>query len=335
MDNEAYFTSATNHSSDIVHDNSTIPVSTLVAITICITGVFCNSMVIVVILLGSLRSSVFMNLLMALAASEMLYLMVNINNQNGIFGKIHFGPSLLHCRISVYILFGSGIISSWITVLISVERFIAVFFPFKVHMYCTKTKTYAALLGLTIIVSITLAPIFVMCSVSITNEKIYFCDAETKDDLKTMIFIIIIDVIYSIIPFTIITTLNILIIKKVKLQLAFRAQSQGQKLTQAVSTKNNGLVFMTVAVFVVFGLTSFPNTIILIVHHLCHYFKAGNCELGTFNLLQYSFMLENINHSVNFFLYCLTGSVFRETLYKLFQCRKRKPVNCCRHNLEA
>ena len=329
MNNQTEFISSfNNESSDIVDHDITVPVSTIVTVTMCIVGIFGNSLVIAVVLLGSLRSSVFMNLLMALAISEILYLLGNINNGVGIFGRIYFGPSLLHCRINYYIMFGSGIVSAWITVLISVERYIAVFVPFKVHFYCTKTKTWALILGLTILVCMGLIPIFYVCSVSMINRKIFSCNIDSDNDLNNMISIILLSMICSIIPFTIITILNILIIKKVKLQLAFRAQTEDQQHAKTVSTKNNALVYIMVSVFAVFAVTSFPGAILTTVSYMCQYFKAGYCIFLDTDVLLYSYMLEYINHSTNFFLYCITGSVFRQTLINLCKCKESKAASC-------
>ena len=34
--------------------------------------------------------------------------------------------------------------------------------------------------------------------------------------------------------------------------------------------------------------------------------------------------LDDMNHAINFILYCVTGTVFRQTLVKMFQSRKKK-----------
>ena len=132
--------------------------TTIVTVTVCSAGMLANNLIILVVLFGYLQKSVFINLLMMLAISENFYLLTIIENQRGIFGKILVSPSVLHCRLNVFFAYVSGTASSWITVLISLERFIAVFFPLKVHFYCTKKRTYKTVLFIFALASMASAP---------------------------------------------------------------------------------------------------------------------------------------------------------------------------------
>ena len=117
---------------------SPMAVLTINTVTVCSIGILANLLVILVIMLSSLRNSVFINLIMSLAIFDIIYLSAVINSGRGIFGQMLLKPSLLHCRFNSFVLSIGGFGSSWVTVFISVERYIAVFFyPFKVHIYCT------------------------------------------------------------------------------------------------------------------------------------------------------------------------------------------------------
>ena len=135
-----------------------MPAMTIEFIIICSLGILENSLIIAVIVFTSLMTSVFMNLVMMLAISDNLCLLTQLNAQPDIFGSI-ITPTLLHCRLTIYNIYTSSILSSWITVLIAVERYIAVAFPLKVHVYCTKTRTYLTLLLIVVLTCIGLAPI--------------------------------------------------------------------------------------------------------------------------------------------------------------------------------
>ena len=142
------------------------PASTLVTVTVCTFGILANVLVIFTILFSSLRTSVIMNLIMSLAKFDSIYQMLIINVQRGLFGRLFIQPSLLYCRLMFFSLYISGMLSSWVTVLISLERYIAICHPFKVHIYCTKNHTYFAIIALVTISSTGCIPFFYTCSVT-------------------------------------------------------------------------------------------------------------------------------------------------------------------------
>ena len=299
---------------------SPFPVWTIVRATTCNFGILANFLVIFIILFSSLRTSVFMNLIMSLAISDSLYLMSVMNSQRGLFGQSSIGPSLLHCRVNMYFLYVSGIVSSWVTVLISLERYIAIFYPFKVHIYCTKKRTYLAIITLIMIVCIGCIPTFYSCNVKWLDQQPQ-CQTSGNNAFNDFIFKCTVLPFYSIVPFLFIAILNTLILRKVKDQNAFR--SQGQHSNQNSSTYNSSLIVMMVCVCLIFAITSFPATFFVILSDSCKINSFAFCTLNDKWLYYVGFMLENINHGINFFLYCITGSVFRFALLNVFKCKKK------------
>ena len=100
-------------------------------------GFVTNILVIIVILCGSLRHSIFMSLLVVLAITDNLTLLASNLVQPGVFGHL-FGPAVTVCRIFSFLMLSCGTMSSWTVVLVSVERYIAIFYPLKVHLYTEK-----------------------------------------------------------------------------------------------------------------------------------------------------------------------------------------------------
>ena len=295
---------------------------TIVTATVCSLGIISNSLVIAVIVLSSLKNSVFMTLVMTLAISEILYLVTIINIQIGIFGNVFIDPSLLHCRLNLYFMFVSGLVSSWITVLISLERVVAVFFPLKVHIYCSKRKTYSVLVTLFIIVSGIVVPIFGTCSVT-TRDGRPICRTAGLNAKNDMIFILFIYSAYSILPFCIITVSNILSAVKIKSKRAFWSHSQGQRSSHRISRNQASPQSMMVAISIVFMVTSFPGSLLAILRYSCPFIQGLNCKVIHGPLSQLAFSLDYINHCVNFFLYCVTGSTFRNALFHMVRCKRR------------
>ena len=322
LDNEILYNSslmAFNHS-NAVHDSS-VSVSIWLVLTArdCSIGILANSFVIVVIMFSTLRRSTFMNLLMSLAIFDIIYLLILITTEIPIW-DISTDPFLLHCRIMLFTLCVSGEVSSWIAVLISLERYIAIYYPFKVHTCCTKKTNFIIILSLTVLASIGLIPIFYTHSVKFLDER-QIC-VFIVEDSTTMIFQCIANMLYCPVPLLFIIFLNVKIIRKLKAQTLFRMRSQGEGSKQASSVNNKSLVAMMISVSFIFAVTTFPTVVLLVVQFSCTFIQGSTCLSHW--LLELSFLLNNVNHSVNFFVYCLSGSVFRLALINLFKCKMRE-----------
>ena len=302
---------------------SPVPLSTIVTVAACGFGILANFLVLLVIIMSPLRNSVFMNLIMFLAIFDTIFLFSVINIQRGIFGEILIRPSLLYCRFNIFFNFVTSIVSSWITVLISFERYISIFYSFKVHIYCTKKRMLVAVFTITILACASQIPLFFTCSMVFIGQRPR-CLSFISDTWSDTISIFFLLIIYSIIPLVIITVLNVFLIRKVQVQGAFRARSQGQHSVSISSTKNVSLFAMMVSLCVFFAVTSLPASIISTVNHLCKFTTGSRCVVIGGWIYRIPFMLNDVNHGVNFFLYCLAGSVFRQALFQLFKCKCAK-----------
>ena len=255
---------------------SPIPVWTLVRVIVCSIGILANSLVVFVVLHGSLRKSIFMNLLMILAIFDSLFLMGVIYIRKEIFGQISFGPSILHCSVSMFLLSVTGIASSWVTVLISLERFIALYYPFKVKIYCTKTRTYVAIIILTILACLFSLPYFYITDVVSSNQE-HKC-RNTFTTVSALVFKCSSHILYSILPFTVIAILNILMIKKLQVQKVFRLKSQESNGVQANPRNNKSLLVMMVYVCLVFMVTTVPGAMLMLVNFSFCMWQDEDCR---------------------------------------------------------
>ena len=296
-----------------------LPVWTITALTFCSVGILANSLIICVIIFSSLRTSVFMNLLMILGFFDILFLLTVIDLQPGLFGHL-FHPSEVHCSLNNYLRLICGLVSSWVTVFLTLERFVVIYFPFKVHIYCTKAKTCATVIVLTILSCFCLVPSFYFSTVGLSDPG-PTCKINLKGNLQ-MIFMLSLVFVYNIVPALLIVVLNISIMRKLKLQRAFRLRS----VQYSKSLNNASQVTIMVCVCSIFVSTSIPATIVIFA------FYSTGCSISFPEwLFHCSYLLDNINHSLNFFLYCLTGSVFRQALFKLFSCKDKESKECHVH----
>ena len=298
---------------------SPISAWTLVRVIVCSIGILANSLVIFVVLHGSLWKSIFMNLLMILAIFDSLLLMAVIYIRKEIFGKISVGPSILHCSVSMFLLSVTSIASSWVTVLITLERFIAIYYPFKIKIYCTKSRTFVAVIILNILACLFSLPYFYITDVVSSNQE-HKC-RNTFTNVPALVFGCSRYILYSILPFTVIAILNILMIKKLQVQKAFRLKSQGRNGVQTTSAYNKSLLVMMVYVCSVFIVTTVPGAILMLVNFSFCMWQDEDCRFFGGWVINLVYMLDDINHSVNFLLYLVTGSVFRRAFFQSFRCK--------------
>ena len=288
-----------------------LPPWTITALTICSVGILANSLIILVIIFSSLRTSVFMNLLMILGIFDILFLLTVIDIQPGLFGQL-ITPSEVHCNFNNYFRYVCSVVSSWVTVFLTLERFIVIHFPFKVYKYCTMKRTYKTVIALTILSCFCLVPSLYVSKLDF-SDKGPICTINWDGNLR-MIFMFLLVFFYSIVPSLFIVFLNISMMRKLKMQESFRLSS----LQHSRTLKNTSNVIM-VCVCCIFVSTSIPATIVVFA-----YYSTGCSNSFPRWLFYSSYLLDDINHSVNFFLYCLTGSIFRHALFKLFSCKDKE-----------
>ena len=225
-----------------------------------------------------------------------------------------------------FLMLSCGMMSSGLVVLVSVERYIAIFYPFKVNFYLT-LKRINILISCLILITGMSKVYYLLTSYIITYNGNPVCILEGNDMENNLIFSILNGLLYSFIPFCIITTLNLLILKKLKSQKRFDGRSR--QLPTLSTTRVNMLVPMMFAISIVFVVTTIPISILTIV--TCVFRVIGHDGDGNDNwVFLLAVGLVNLNHIVNFFLYCVTGSVFRGALLALFKCKKNNSLGKCK-----
>ena len=95
------------------------------------------------------------------------------------------------------------------------ERYIALYYPFKVHIYCTIMHTSFGIIALKIVTCISCIPCFYSCSIR-WLDGMHVCRTFGENSKHIIISMSIILALYSIVPFILITTLNILMMRKIQ-----------------------------------------------------------------------------------------------------------------------
>ena len=315
------FTLGTNGSDLLLANDTFLSVFSPItwgSVFISAIGTVANALTIIVILSSQLKTSVFMNVLVVLAIADNLRLWSVLCTREGIFGLFDVGDSLTLCRFFIFIQYTFNTMSSWLVILISLERFIALYYVFKVHIWCTMKRIYTGMLVIFLISSLTSVYYFDACTVKLGGIGKPVCvDRGTNPPINRVRLYMSV-LLYIIIPFCIITILNTFITVKIMKQKKFRAKSSSNITTQS-SSQGKALIAMMIGTSVVFAVTCFPKIIFMIAGSGCRQQRSTFCAI----FAPLTMVLDDLNHSVNFFIYCLSGTVFRRTLIQLFR-RKRK-----------
>ena len=247
--------------------------------------------------------------------------------------------SAIACKIHVWLLYTFLGLSSWIIMALTMERVLATWWPFKIRRICTRTCGIAVV-ATTVIFLLTVNSHFVYGIVNKTNtdgngtvvkvEKCVPIHAGYIEFLQK-VWTIIDLLIVCLIPFSVILVGNICIIAKLVRRQRRLSSINETSIRRTSSTRNNGsissLTAMLLVLSTVFLLTTLPTGVIMYISdnywtHDSDPETLANQQLwwAVSNMLMYT------NNSVNFLLYCLSGSRFRKEARRLFcACNKEGP----------
>ena len=217
------------------------------------------------------------------------------------------------CKVLTFFGFVSSDFAVWLIVAVTVERYIAVCHPLKASRMCnTRRALSVIILILLIIMGIN---IHFLWTVSIKyfdelGENVSRCDGAP-------IWPWIDGVIYSFLPFLVITVLNILIIRQVVVARRTRVLMAGQREGPTTPDSGYKITVMLLTISFAFLITTLPSSVCMIIGALMKH-QTDPVDISRYVLAQtITEHLMYVNHSMNFFLYCATGQKFRFELFRL------------------
>ncbi|XP_033724921.1 probable G-protein coupled receptor 139 [Pecten maximus] len=229
------------------------------------------------------------------------------------------------CSAKYALVFVFSQFSSWIIVAVTVDRFIAVCFPFKVTEYCTRRRTAMTSLFLFLII----------CGINFPNicfkwenDECVYPEITFEYCLQYSIMIDL--MVYFVAPVSLICVLNIITLRMLYGALKRRRRlvnrdpkndSDGPNITDEDSTKQT--IAMLLVVSGVYVITSLPmayGSMIVLMEGAQHSTDADTYLVNV--ILELS---NTINHSTNFILYGISGSTFRQKLFQMLRtCLRRQ-----------
>lgn len=238
------------------------------------------------------------------------------------FEMLHFSDAT--CKLFTFLTYFSLHMSAWLIVAVTVERFIVVWFPLKATSICSAKRAKLTTLGLGIGFFLLNAHLFWTADL-ITDPK---SGQKTCAMLQNNQFLYkevipwVHLTLYSFIPFVSLLVFNILIVVSLikHRQIITSQMTRADKRTRY---NHRRLAITLLCISFVWIITTTPSALYTVlplkrdtVKEIAHFFLI--------KVICYIFMY--INHSINFFLYCITGQAFRREFMKLVcrACRKRR-----------
>jgi hypothetical protein len=287
--------------------------------TIGLLGLVGNIIAVVVLSRPQMKSSINV-ILIGLASADSILIVTSIlmfglpavngyNNSLFSYYRFHVFPYITPFVYPVGMIAQTG--SVYLTLCVTVERYVAVCLPLKARSICTYTRACAYVTVIAVLSSLYNLPRFW----EVTWKTVYYRgynETETivaptslRDDgvyigvYMTCLYL----VVMYIVPFISLAVFNLWIYLEVR-----RANSERARLTRQ-QQKEIGLATMLMVVVFVF----FVCNILALVVNILEVFDINVMELNnTSNLLV------TLNSSVNFIIYCIFGDKFKRIFLRLF-----------------
>ena len=225
------------------------------------------------------------------------------------------------CKLHPFLLYALNQFQAWLLVIVAIERLIAVFLPHHSKRLCTKTTAAVSLIVNAVLV-VALNAHFLWTNqyirIRFVDHMIAYCtpfDAH-NDNFRRAIWPWIDFVAFSLMPFGILISSNVAILQRV-LRSQYAHRKSGH--VHGNATKMTSMTAILIVVTFTFFVTTAPISIYLIQNDTMRGESTSNdgVKWVAFNLLTYT------NNTINFLLYCVSGSRFRKELVSMFRRKNR------------
>lgn len=283
-------------------------------------GLLGNALSVLVLSRPQMRSSINC-LLVGLAACDTVLILTSVL----LFGLTAVFPYTGHLRYYYYhvcphitplaypIANAAQTMSVYLTLIVTVERWVAVCHPFRAKALCTSSRARWYVLGTAAFAFAYNAPKFFEAEVieSVADGELVYCvtaDLQFRTESYIVVYIhSLYMIVMYIVPFSALAALNACIVRQVR-----RAQAERARLSR-VQRRELGLATMLLVVVLVFFLC---NLLPLVTNSFEVFYGDQFDKLDP--LVKTSNLLVTINSSVNFVIYVIFGEKFKRVFLKMF-----------------
>nr|AKQ63053.1 orphan G-protein coupled receptor 49 [Platynereis dumerilii] len=294
-----------------------------VAPFIFVVGVIGNVLILIVMMRRKFQGTTTCIYLRLMALADLLVLIIGMvpewlsANDIVIFKEVH--P--VTCKLEKFLQYTTGDVSIWILMCFTVDRFIAVCFPFSKTNFCKPGR--ARFYGFIVL----LAAIFKNLCVFWTRGPVYHSSEGDNSSLvlvsncgrpqpftyfEKLIRPWIVFALISVLPFLVIVICNVMIIRAL---IESRVVTSGNKIQSNMEKTYMQMTLMCLSASFAFLVFITPSIVLLIGKPYWDNDSDSYIIAKAVNN-----QLTYVNHSINFFLYCLSGARFRKELVRTLIC---------------
>ena len=231
-------------------------------------------------------------------------------------GAVYLFELVTRCKLLVFLYYFSQHYASALLVIMSMEKFFALYFPLKTRSICT-VHTAKWVTGITAVIFVAYdSQIFFIPNSHPTNNHCILINVPTNYEPT---FQRINATLYSYTPFTIIGAANLAIIYKFLTAKRYSRRGGTESTSQALSKAAFKGTAMLITVSTMFIMLTGPVAIV------------GSISTVNIHPMVYAFIviMRYINIAINGVLYIISGSRFRAELMKMFPfslCKKSQAL---------
>ncbi|XP_076105281.1 putative G-protein coupled receptor 139 [Mytilus galloprovincialis] len=230
------------------------------------------------------------------------------------------------CKLTMFLVHFSIQFSAWLIVAVTIERFLAVWFPLKANSMCNLSRARFITFMTAMIFILVNIHIFWTAQLFPTKQSLdgsnFVCAAYAYENFVCRIFPWINLILYSFLPCLTLLIFNILII--ICLMKTKHIPNTMTKDDCQIRNTHRKLAITLIFISFAWIITTTPRPLYGLFAPKP---KSYEDMADTLMWRVICYQLMYINHAVNFFLYCLSGEKFRIQFKKFLcqLCRRRKP----------
>lgn len=301
---------------------------------ILILGLSGNVLSLCVFLSKNLRSLSASTYLAALSVSDLLALVFYVSVEWLRRGLVYLDPAMkskilffdgdVVCQFQLYVSYVSRLLSAWIVVAFTFERYISVCWPLLRKDFCTKRRTKRVIVGIVATSAVVVLYKPILSAIYVSGEGNHYCTTDKDHGFLSFILDSIYAILITLVPFSAIAVLNILIVRKLISQNKKRqnhyviTEERVIRLEFTIILLVVSFCFITFNVpFFVVWLRNFLNS-----NHIYTTKDLTTYEEPNFDYWQGVLYITRtifyMNYCINFFLYIIAGAYFRREVRMLF-----------------
>ena len=297
-------------------------------IIVIIVGIISNMLALIVLSKSHIKKTstgvylIFLSFADTIVLSgEFLRWLHGTYNGSHILGIDLMNNSAACCMIFNYIRYFGRIWSCWLIVIITVERYLSIAYPLRVNSVSKPKKAMIICFIEMAVAAFVCLPAFFTLGIKRTGSPpMSRCAMTNKVLYEWLVLFTTIFAGEMFLPSIIVFSFTILILRHLfKASQLRRIISISQPHSSSTQLTSTLLGLALTFIFI-----RLPYIITYMVRRHSQYKGATWEELPMHVSLDISYVLSVANYAINFFLYCLCGSIFRSELKRVLCCQQRQ-----------